>query len=261
LTDPAISQKVSMLESLAMPLRRIPLLPGLLLAGAFTANPMQDTKTVWNGIYTEDQAAQGRAPYEESCSRCHGADLSGNVGTSLKGDTFIRDWGGKTLAAFYERMRTTMPRGAPQSLSDSAYLNIVAYVLRANGFPANPTAELKLDLLQSIRVESREGPDYVPNSALVDAVGCLRQNSDKVWILANATNVTRVLEAGPPTPEILSAAALKEPGKGELRLLYIVPSPDALRGHKVYSKGFLIRDPKGDSINVTFLQTLDPACK
>jgi quinoprotein glucose dehydrogenase len=244
-----------------MPMRWIPLLLGLLLAGASTANAMQDTKTVWSGIYNEDEATRGRAPYEESCSRCHAADLSGNVGGSLKGDTFIRDWGGRTLAAFYERMKTTMPRGAPRSLSDSAYLSIVAYVLQANGFPANPTAELKLDLLQSIRVESKEGPDYVPNSALVDAVGCLRQNSDKTWILANATNVARVLEAGPPTAEVLSAAAQKEPGKGELRLLYIVPSPDALRGHQVYSKGFLIRDPKGDSINVTFLQTLDSTCK
>ena len=248
-----------MLESLAMPLKWSSLL--FVLPLALTAKSMQDTKTVWSGVYTEDQAAQGRAPYEESCSRCHAADLSGNVGTSLKGDTFIRDWGGRTLAAFYERMRTTMPRGAPRSLSDSSYLNIVAYVLQANGFPANPTAELKPDLLQLIRVESREGPDYVPNGALVDAVGCLTQNADKVWILANATSVARVLEAGTPTAEALSAAAQKEVGKGDLRLLYIFPSPDALKGHKVYSKGFLIRDPKGDSINVTSLQTLDPTCK
>jgi mono/diheme cytochrome c family protein len=250
-----------MLESLAMRLRWIPLLLALPLAAAFAAKPVQDTKTVWSGVYTEAQAAQGRAPYEESCSRCHAPDLSGNVGTSLKGDTFIRDWGGKTVGAFYERIRTTMPRGNPQSLSDDAYLNIVAYVLQVNGFPPDPMAELKTDLLQSIRVESKEGPGYVPNGALVDAVGCLTQNSDKVWVLANATDVARVLEAGAPNAEALSAAARKELGKGELRLLYIFPSPDALKGQKVYSKGFLIRDPKGDGINVTALQTLDPACK
>ena len=250
-----------MLESRAMRLRRIPIFLALPLAAAFAAKPVQETKTVWNGVYTEAQASQGRPPYEESCSRCHGPDLSGNVGTSLKGDVFIRDWGGKTLDAFYERIRTTMPRGNPQSLSDSAYLNIVAYVLQVNGFPADATDELKTDLLQSIRVESKEGPGYVPNGSLVDAVGCLTQNSDKVWILASATDVARVLEAGAPNAETLSAAARKELSKGELQLLYMFPSPDALKGQKVYAKGFLIRDPKGNGINVTALQSLDPGCK
>ena len=252
-----------MLESVAMRLRWFSLSLALLPVVALAVEPVQDTtKTVWNGVYTDAQAAQGRGPYEESCSRCHAADLSGAVGNSLKGDVFIRDWGGKTVGALYERIKTTMPRGAPRSLSDGAYLNIVAYILQANGFPPDPMAELKADLLQSIRVESKEGPGYVPNGALVDAVGCLTQNSDKVWILANATNVGRVQEAGAPNAETLSAAASKEAGKGELRLLYIFPSPDALKGHKVYSKGFLIRDPnKGDGINVTALQTLDPTCK
>jgi mono/diheme cytochrome c family protein len=233
----------------------------LLLTVVSVAKPVQDTKTVWNGVYTEAQAVQGRAFYEESCSRCHAADLSGNVGSALKGDVFIRDWGGKTLGALYEKMKTTMPRGAPASLSDGVYLNIVTYVLQVNGFPASPTAELKPDLLQTIRVESKEGPGYIPNGALVDAVGCLSQGSDKVWMLANATDVGRVQEAGAPTAEILSAAAQKELGKVELRLLYIFPSPDALKGHKVYSKGLLIRDPKGNSINVTSLHNLSPDCK
>jgi mono/diheme cytochrome c family protein len=244
-----------------MRLRWIPSLLALLLAVGFAARPAQETKTVWSGIYSDAHAAQGRAPYEENCSRCHASDLSGQVGGSLKGDAFIRDWGGKTLDAFYQRIKTTMPRNAPGSLSDGTYLNIVAYVLQVNGFPANPSADLKTDLLQTIRVESKDGPGYIPNDALVDAVGCLSQGTDKVWILTSATSVARVLEAGAPKPEALTAAAQKELGKGELRLLYIFPSPDALKGHRVYSKGILIRDPKGESINVTALHTLAPTCK
>ena len=217
---------------------------------------------MWNGVYAETQATQGRALYDESCSRCHGGDLAGGVGTSLKGDVFIRDWAGKNLGAFYERIKTTMPRGAPRSLSDTAYLNIVAYVLQANGFPADPAAELKVDALQTIRVESKDGPGVVPTGALVDAVGCLTQGADKVWVLANATDIARVQEAGGPNAETLSAAAQKELGKGEFRLLYIFPAPDAMKGHRVYSKGFLIREPnKGDGINVTSLQSLDTNCK
>jgi S-disulfanyl-L-cysteine oxidoreductase SoxD len=243
-----------------MRLRWIPTSLALLLAAGFAAKPVQDTKTVWNGVFTDAQAAQGRAFYEESCSRCHAPDLAGRVGGALKGDTFIRDWGGKTVGAFYERIKTTMPRGAPDSLNGEAYLHIVAYVLQVNGFPANPDAELKTDGLQAIRIESKEGPGYVPAGALVDAIGCLAQGSDRVWTLTSATDVGRAPQAGAPTAETLSASAQKELGKGELKLLYIFPSPDALKGHKVYSKGFLIRDPKGDSINVTSLQSLASTC-
>jgi mono/diheme cytochrome c family protein len=250
-----------MLESFAMGLRWIVSLVALLLAGISIAKPAQDVKTVWSGVYTEAQAEQGRARYDESCSRCHAPDLSGNVGSSLKGDVFIRDFGDKTLDAFYERIKTTMPRGAAGSLSDGVYLNIVAYVLQVNGFPANPMAELKPDLLQTIRVESKEGPGYIPSGALVDSVGCLAQGPDKVWTLTNATDVARVAEAGAPNAETLGAAAQKEIGKGELRLLYIFPSPDSLKGHKVYSKGLFIRDPKGNSLNVTSLQSLASTCK
>ena len=233
----------------------------LLLPGGFASQPVQDEKTVWTGVYTEAQAAQGRVFYEESCSRCHAPDLTGRVGGSLKEDTFFRDWSGKTLGAYYERIKTTMPRGAPASLSDSAYLQIVAYILQVNGFPVSATAELRPDSIQSIRVESKEGPGHIPNNALVNSVGCLEQGADKVWLLTNATDVVRVTEPGAPNAETLSAAAKTDLGKGQLRLLYIVPSPDALKGHKIYSKGFLIRDPKGDSINVTSLHTLATTCK
>jgi len=140
-------------------------------------------------------------------------------------------------------------------------LNVVAYILEANGFPSNPVAELKPDVLQTIRVESKEGAGFIPNSALVDSIGCLTQGPDNIWMLTNATDVARVPEAGAPNAETLKVAALKELGKGELRLLYIFPSPDALKGHKIYSKGLLIRDPKGNSINVTFLASLTPTCK
>src|SRR5262245_28509501 len=114
----------------------------------------QEAKTVWSGVYTDAQAAEGRALYEESCSRCHAPDLAGRVGGSLKGDVFIRDWGGKNLDAFFERIKTTMPRGAPRSLPDDTYLKIVAYILQGNGFPASSAAELRPDLLQTIEVAS-----------------------------------------------------------------------------------------------------------
>jgi uncharacterized membrane protein YcgQ (UPF0703/DUF1980 family) len=53
------------------------------------------------------------------------------------------------------------------------------------------------------------------------------------------------------------AAAL---GTQTFRLLNVYPTPDPYRGHKVEAKGFLIRDPGGNRINVTSVQTLAPRC-
>jgi mono/diheme cytochrome c family protein len=246
-----------------MVLRRIPALLVLVIVFTvgLTGKPAQEEKTVWQGVYTDTQAARGRVYYEESCSRCHATDLSGNVGGSLKGDVFKRDWSGETVGAFFDRIKTTMPRGAVGSLSDNVYVDIVAYILQVNSFPANPTAELKADLLHPIRIENKEGPGFVPNFSLVEAVGCLAQAPDKVWILTDATDVVRTRETGAPNADVLKAAGETQLGKGQLRLLYIFPAPDALKGHKVHSKGLLIRDPNGDSINVTSLRSLAPTCK
>jgi mono/diheme cytochrome c family protein len=235
-------------------------LPAVFLALAGGA-PAQETRTVWSAVYSPAQAAVGRAHYDDSCSRCHAADLSGGVGGSLKGDIFIRDWGGRTLTDLFERIRKTMPRGAPGSLSDDAYLRIVTYILEANGFPSNPTTDLRLDALQAIRIEGKDGPDVIPNLALVESVGCLTQGPDKVWLLTDATDLVRSREAGAPNEEALKAAASLPLGKGSLRLLYILPAPDALKGHKVHSKGALMRDPKGDSINVSWLRSVAAECK
>src|SRR5687767_12900543 len=107
-----------------MRIKWIPSLLALMVTAALAAQPAQNERTVWTGVYTEAQAAQGRVLYEESCSRCHAPDLTGRVGGSLKEDTFFRDWSGKTLGAYFEKIKTTMPRGTPASLSDSTYLNI-----------------------------------------------------------------------------------------------------------------------------------------
>ena len=53
------------------------------------------------------------------------------------------------------------------------------------------------------------------------------------------------------------AAAL---GTQTFRLLNVYPTPAPHKGHKVEAKGFLIRDPGGNRINVTAVQTLAPRC-
>src|SRR5215471_172252 len=48
-------------------------------------------KTVWDGVFSEDQASRGRASYNASCASCHGADLTSYKG-ALKGQKFMDHW-------------------------------------------------------------------------------------------------------------------------------------------------------------------------
>ena len=47
------------------------------------------TKTVWDGVYTADQAERGRGFYAEHCARCHGGDLQGGEHRALTGDCLL----------------------------------------------------------------------------------------------------------------------------------------------------------------------------
>jgi mono/diheme cytochrome c family protein len=92
---------------------------------------------VSTGVFTLEQAESGREAYARSCARCHGADLSGDVGPSLAPlDRFaFRD---APLSRLFEIMRTEMPFDAPGSLDPEVYAAILAYVLHENGYPGGP---------------------------------------------------------------------------------------------------------------------------
>src|SRR5262245_8597700 len=47
------------------------------------------SKTVWDGVYTQEQAARGAASFASSCARCHAAEAnSGEEGRNLAGKAF-----------------------------------------------------------------------------------------------------------------------------------------------------------------------------
>ena len=88
------------------------------------------------GAYVEAQAAAGREAYAQSCAACHLDNLRGGFGPPLAGPSFTAAWGARSAGALLEYVRGTMPPGAEGSLGDAAYLNIVAYLLQANGHAA-----------------------------------------------------------------------------------------------------------------------------
>ena len=86
------------------------------------------------GRYTARQAAAGRVAYEAYCASCHLADLAGrNEAPQLAGNNFMRVWGPRTISdllGYMQRLRCPGNRGA---LGQDTYINIVAFLLEANG--------------------------------------------------------------------------------------------------------------------------------
>lgn len=98
---------------------------------------MERTASVWDGVYTDQQALRGEATYRQECTSCHYADLQGQGATPpLVGEVFFSRWGDLSMDDMLTVIRTTMPQGAPASLGNGAYLDVMAYLLKSNGMPA-----------------------------------------------------------------------------------------------------------------------------
>ena len=105
--------------------------------GAAPTTARQATRTVWDGVYTREQAERGEKLYRQECGRCHGDDLAGiESAPALTGSSFAATWEGLPLSDLLERMRVSMPQDKPGSLSRAQNADILAHVLKASGFPA-----------------------------------------------------------------------------------------------------------------------------
>ena len=101
---------------------------------------VQAPKTVWDGVYTEEQSTAGEAIFTKTCAECHGDDLAGREqAPALAGEAFTDKWKGATLKRLLDTVQQ-MPPDAPESLSVKQYVQAVAYLLHANEFPSGQTA-------------------------------------------------------------------------------------------------------------------------
>jgi ankyrin repeat protein len=115
-------------------------------AGSTAAEPPAvTTSTIWNGVFTAAQATRGAQVYRGACAVCHLDDLSGDaVAPPLTGDEFTSRWEGTTAHDMVTTVRRSMPEDAPDSLGDQRYVDLISYLLQANGSPAG-VAELPVD--------------------------------------------------------------------------------------------------------------------
>jgi S-disulfanyl-L-cysteine oxidoreductase SoxD len=117
------------------------------LGAALCCLAAQSPASVWDGVYSPEQAKRGAALYKQDCAACHGDNLEGDAQTEraqklnrvlppLSGDTFKGNWNGRPLSDLYDKIRKTMPRDDPGTISLKDNADILAYVLNFNGFPA-----------------------------------------------------------------------------------------------------------------------------
>jgi len=117
-----------------------------------------DTRSVWDGVYTADQARRGEASYKTGCSSCHGETLKGaGESPALAGMAFMSNWSGLPLADLYERIRRTMPQDNPARITRQQKIEILAYLLSMNKFPSgNTDLPRQPELLKLIRIEANK---------------------------------------------------------------------------------------------------------
>lgn len=219
---------------------------------------------IWQGVYTNAQAARGEGVYQAICSRCHGAALDGGRQGGippLTGDPFLGIWEAASLGNLFTKVKDTMPRDAPGSLTNEVYLDLIAYILKANAFPAGTVEPGLTDgVVDNIRIERKEGQKNVPNFALVEIVGCLTAGSDNAWTLT-ATSEPMVTKEDVPNARELKVAESRPLGTQSVRLLSTAPfKPDLHAGHKMQARGLLNRTPAGNRLDLTSLQMVAPAC-
>jgi mono/diheme cytochrome c family protein len=112
--------------------------------------------SVWDGVYTDEQAKRGEALYYQRCAACHGAGLEGgDMSPALSGGVFTSTWNDLSVGDLFERIRIGMPLDRPGSLSRAQSADITAFLLKANKWPAG-SAELPRELpaLNEIKIQA-----------------------------------------------------------------------------------------------------------
>lgn len=96
----------------------------LLLASALVN---AEELTTDDAIYTESQAQEGERLYDRHCLTCHDKKYFKPV---------FRTWAGQPLGILYTIMSTSMPQTNPGALPRKDYVDILAYLLALNRYPA-----------------------------------------------------------------------------------------------------------------------------
>jgi mono/diheme cytochrome c family protein len=213
--------------------------------------PAAPGRTVWDGVYTDAQAERARDAFGQSCSRCH---TLGAEGTSpLSGPSFWEGYTQRTVGDLLGYVSTNMPNGRGGSLPSATYNDLVALILKSNGFPAGQ-AELTPDTIAAVQILPKDGSDELPANTLVRIVGCLTKSGGD-WALTHATSPQRIDKIGADP-----ADATRSLGDRTTALKFVLTRLDDFAGRRMSASGMLIGPGGRDGLNVTTVTPVAETC-
>jgi len=118
-------------------------------AGSVATGQSGPARTVKDQVYSDPQATRGKSIYNAQCSNCHDG---GAMGPALSGGDFLASWDNKSVRTLFDRVLNTMPSDAPGTLQEQEALDLMAYLIKANGFPSGPDALKGPDELNAIAI-------------------------------------------------------------------------------------------------------------
>jgi S-disulfanyl-L-cysteine oxidoreductase SoxD len=214
-------------------------------------------KSIWDGVYTQEQADRGAAAYQTNCASCHGANLDGDARfRPVQGDVFQGRWDTRTVGALHKYVSTNMPNGRGGSLPADTYNDLIAFILSRNGYPVGTTA-LAPESVQAVQIIGEDGiPRPMADKTVAGVVGCLVKGGASGWMLNSATPPRRLDDANVPA----DAATVGLGETNELPLLFVLSSLDRINGHRVFVRGLLVGENGANGINVTEVRSVGATC-
>jgi len=99
-----------------------------------------------DGVYTKVQAERAKAQFAKMCAECHAFTIAAKKKPAdvLLGDApFMKTWNGRTLGELVTTIVMTMPNDGSGEVTEAEGLDLVAYILEQNGYPAGSTTLTK----------------------------------------------------------------------------------------------------------------------
>ena len=126
---------------------------------AITLFAEEKARSIWDGVYTKEQAERGHIQYDAKCAECHGDDLEGDVveAPALCGPDFLYKFNGASLDHIFIRIHRDMPLTRSGTLSKEASADLIAYMLSASEIPAGKSdLPHEEPLLKQIRIDAEK---------------------------------------------------------------------------------------------------------
>jgi mono/diheme cytochrome c family protein len=187
---------------------------------SITGQAGQARQVTAGGSYSAAQANRGKTLYTDQCVACHGEMLEGVVGPPLTGDDFLTDFGGKPVKELVDKIHGTMPQQAPGTLSEAQSIDITAYVMQVNKYPAGP--DLTAATMAQLTLPAGKAPAAAAANASAGGV--------TFPVSANLAQFMRAVTF--PNANIIFNTQLYDPGKEKPKMP--IPYDYVLWGKTVY---------------------------